>query len=497
MAEQANPSNQPSRNQADTRLSDPTPDGVRRFIAENGIRWIDVRFTDVPGTEQHLSVPAAAFDEDAMTEGLAFDGSSISGFTSVEKSDMLLLPDLTTAYIDPFVDSTTLNVQFFVHDPRTRQPFSRDPRNVARKAEEFLVSTGVADTCYFGAEAEFYIFDSVRFDSTSNSSFHIVDSEEGWWNTGKLTDPDGTINLGHKVRQKRGYFPTAPYDHLQNLRNTMADNLIDLGFEVERAHHEMGSGGQQEINYRFSTLLHAADDLQTFKYVIKNTAKAHNKSATFMPKPLAGDGGSGMHIHQSLWKDGAPLFYDESGYGGLSDMARHYIGGLLKHAPSVLAFTNPTMNSYHRLVPGFEAPTNLVYSAENRSAAIRIPATGASPKAKRIEFRAPDPSGNPYLAFTAAMMAGLDGVLKRIEPAAPIDKDLYELPPEEAKGIPTTPSTLVESLNALREDHDFLTAGGVFSEDLIESYIAEKMDNEITPALLRPTTLDFELYYDC
>ena len=473
------------------------PQSLTTFIDDQEIRWIDVRFTDVPGTEQHLSVPASSFGAEAMEEGLAFDGSSISGFTSVEKSDMLLLPDLKTAYVDPFVDSRTLNIQFFVHDPRTRQPFSRDPRNVARSAEEYLVSTGVADECYFGAEAEFYIFDSVRFDSASNSSFHVVDSEEGWWSTGAEKDPDGTTNLGHKVRQKRGYFPTAPYDHLQNLRNEIADNLIDLGFEVERAHHEMGSGGQQEINYRFNTLLHAADALQTFKYVVKNTAKANGKSATFMPKPLAGDGGSGMHIHQSLWKDGRPLFYDESGYGGLSEMARHYIGGILAHAPAVLAFTNPTMNSYHRLVPGFEAPTNLVYSAENRSAAIRIPATGTSPKAKRIEFRAPDPSGNPYLAFAAVMMAGLDGVLNRTEPAAPVDKDLYELPAEEAEGIPTTPTSLEQTLDALADDHGFLTAGGVFTEDLIESYIAEKVDNEITPAQLRPTTLEYELYYDC
>lgn len=473
------------------------PQGISRFIDEQGIRWIDVRFTDVPGTEQHLSVPASSFDAEAMKEGLAFDVSSISGFTSVEKSDMLLLPDLDTPYVDPFVDSRTLNIQFFVHDPRTRQPFSRDPRNVARNAEEYLMSTGVADTCYFGAEAEFYIFDSVRFDSASNSSFHVVDSEEGWWSTGAETDPDGTINLGNKVRQKRGYFPTAPYDHLQNLRNTIADNLIDLGFDVERAHHEMGSGGQQEINYRFNTLLHAADALQTFKYVVKNTAKANGKSATFMPKPLADDGGSGMHIHQSLWKDGRPLFHDGSGYGGLSEMARHYIGGILEHAPAVLAFTNPTMNSYHRLVPGFEAPTNLVYSAENRSAAIRIPATGSSPKATRIEFRAPDPSGNPYLAFAAVMMDGLDGVRNRIEPAPPVDKDLYELPPEEAEGIPTVPTSLEQALDALRADHAFLTEGGVFTDDLIESYIAEKVDNEITPARLRPTTLEYELYYDC
>lgn len=474
-----------------------TPDQVMKFVKDNDIKWIDARFTDVPGIEQHLSVPAHEFDESSMTEGLAFDGSSISGYTSVENSDMALLPDIYTAYVDPFRKARTLNIQFFVHEPKTGAEFSRDPRNIARKAEEYLKSTGIADTCNVGAEAEFYVFDSVRYDSTNNSAFHEVDSVEGWWNSGKEFNPDGTRNLGHKVRTKGGYFPTAPYDHLQDLRDEMGENLTKVGFQVERAHHEMGSGGQQEINYRFDSLLHAADDLQTFKYIIKNTAKQNQRSATFMPKPIANDGGSGMHLHMSLWKDGEPLFYDENGYGGLSDMARWYIGGLLKHAAAVLAFTNPTMNSYHRLVPGYEAPVNLVYSQQNRSAAIRIPAGADSPKAKRIEFRAPDPSGNPYLAFTACLMAGLDGIKNRIEPPAPVDKDLYELPPEEMKDIPVVPTSLEGALEALQNDHDFLTEGDVFTPDLIQAHIDYKMEEEIGPSRLRPTTLEFELYYDC
>ena len=474
-----------------------TPEQVVSFIRDNDIKWVDARFTDVPGTEQHLSVPAEEFDEEAIQAGLAFDGSSISGYTSVENSDMTLVPDLETAYVDPFRKSRTLNIQFFVRDPHTGAPFSRDPRNIARKAEEYLISTGIADTCSMGAEAEFYIFDSVRYTTTNNGAFHEVDSIEGWWNSGEEFNPDGTRNLGHKVRTKGGYFPVAPYDHLQDLRDEIGETLTKVGFTVERAHHEMGSGGQQEVNYRFNSLLHAADDLQTFKYVVKNTATKNGKSATFMPKPIANDGGSGMHVHQSLWKDGKPLFYDENGYGGLSEMARHYVGGILKHAGAVLAFTNPTMNSYHRLVPGFEAPVNLVYSQQNRSAAIRIPAIGSSPAAKRIEFRAPDPSGNPYLAFTAQLMAGLDGIRNRIEPPAPVDKDLYELPPEELTDIATVPASLDQALAALEQDHEFLLEGDVFTQDLIEEHINYKFEKEINPSRLRPTTQEFELYYDC
>jgi len=474
-----------------------TTEDVIKYIKDEGIEFLDVRFTDVPGQEQHFSIPASEFTEDVAEEGLAFDGSSIVGFTSIDESDMNLLPDVTTAMVDPFRKAKTLNMKFFVHDPFTREPFSRDPRNVARKAEEYLAATGIADTCFFGAEAEFYLFDSISYSTDVNAAFYEIGSDRGWWSRGDATNLDGSPNLGYKTRLKRGYFPTAPYDAVVDLRDDMTLNLINSGFQIERFHHEVGTGGQQEINYRFNTMLHAADDLQTFKYIIKNTAVQHGKTVTFMPKPIAGDNGSGMHAHQSLWKDGTPLFHDESGYAGLSDMARYYIGGILHHAGAVMAFTNPTLNSYHRLVPGYEAPINLVYSQRNRSAAVRIPITGSNPKAKRIEFRAPDPSGNPYLGFAAMMLAGLDGIKNRIEPHAPVDKDLYELPPEEAASIPQAPTSLEASLAALEEDHDFLTDGDVFTEDLIETYIKLKHDNEIDPVRLRPTPQEFEMYYDC
>ncbi|WP_311143196.1 type I glutamate--ammonia ligase, partial [Corynebacterium durum] len=462
-----------------------TTEDVIKYIKDEGIEFLDVRFTDVPGQEQHFSIPASEFTEDVAEEGLAFDGSSIVGFTSIDESDMNLLPDVTTAMVDPFRKAKTLNMKFFVHDPFTREPFSRDPRNVARKAEEYLAATGIADTCFFGAEAEFYLFDSISYSTDVNAAFYEIGSDRGWWSRGDATNLDGSPNLGYKTRLKGGYFPTAPYDAVVDLRDDMTLNLINSGFQIERFHHEVGTGGQQEINYRFNTMLHAADDLQTFKYIIKNTAVQHGKTVTFMPKPIAGDNGSGMHAHQSLWKDGTPLFHDESGYAGLSDMARYYIGGILHHAGAVMAFTNPTLNSYHRLVPGYEAPINLVYSQRNRSAAVRIPITGSNPKAKRIEFRAPDPSGNPYLGFAAMMLAGLDGIKNRIEPHAPVDKDLYELPPEEAASIPQAPTSLEASLAALEEDHDFLTDGDVFTEDLIETYIKLKHDNEIDPVRLR------------
>ena len=470
---------------------------VKKFITDKEVEFVDVRFTDVPGIEHHFSIPASMFDEDAIEEGLAFDGSSIRGFTTIEESDMILMPDLATAKLDQFRGSKTLNVKFFVNDPFTHEPFSRDPRNVAKKAEEYLKSTGIADTCSIGAEAEFYLFDSIRYEVEGHSAFYEIDAEEGWWNRGNEVEADGSPNLGYKNRWKGGYFPVPPHDKTVEVRDAMVRNLAAAGFDIERFHREVGNGGQQEINYRFNTLLHAADDLQDFKYIVKNTATLYDKVVTFMPKPLAGDNGSGMHAHQSLWKDGEPLFYDESGYGGLSDIARWYIGGLLEHAGAVLAFTNPTLNSYHRLVPGFEAPINLVYSQRNRSAAIRIPITGANPKAKRIEFRAPDPSGNPYLGFAAMLMAGIDGIKNRIEPHAPVDKDLYELPPEEAKDIPQAPTSLEAALQALEADHDFLTEGDVFTEDLIETYIKLKYDNEITPVRLRPTPQEFEMYFDC
>lgn len=474
-----------------------SPQEVVDYIKAEEVELVDIRFTDLPGMEQHFTIDAADFTVDAMEEGLAFDGSSIRGFATIDESDMSLLPDLSRARIDPFRKVKTLNVEFFVHNPRTREPYSRDPRNIARKAEEYLVSTGIADTCYFGAEAEFYVFNSIRYATEMNTSFYEIDSEEGWWNRGKELDVDGTPNRGYKTRIKGGYFPVAPYDHYQDLRDEMCHYLRASGFTLERAHHEVGNGGQMEINYRFNTLLHAADDVQLFKYIIKNTAWMNGLTATFMPKPLYGDNGSGMHAHMSLWKDGAPLFYDENGYGGLSDLARYFIGGILEHAAAVLAFTNPTINSYKRLVKGYEAPVNLAYSQGNRSACVRIPLTGNNPKAKRIEFRCPDPSSNPYLAFSAMLMAGLDGIKNRIEPMAPIDKDLYELPPEEAKNIPQTPATLDEALDALEKDHEFLTEGDVFTEDLISTWINYKRDVELNAARLRPTPVEFELYYDC
>lgn len=466
-------------------------------IKKEGVEYVDIRFCDLPGVMQHFSIPATAFDESVFEEGLAFDGSSVRGFQSINESDMMLLPDPATAQIDPFRKAKTMNVSFFVHDPFTREAYSRDPRNVARKAEDYLASTGIADTCFFGAEAEFYIFDGVSYGSEMNGTYYEVESESGWWNAGSPVDPDGSPNLGYKVRPKGGYFPVAPYDHYVDLRDEMSTNLTNAGFELERGHHEVGTGGQAEINYKFNTLLHAADDVLLFKYIIKNTAWANGKSVTFMPKPLFGDNGSGMHAHQSLWKDGKPLFHDEAGYAGLSDLARYYIGGILHHAPSLLAFTNPTVNSYKRLVPGYEAPINLVYSQRNRSACVRIPITGNNPKAKRLEFRCPDSSGNPYLAFAAMMMAGLDGIKNKIEPHEPVDKDLYELPPEEAKNIPQAPTSLSAVIDKLEEDHEYLTAGGVFTEDLIETWIALKRENEIEPVQISPHPYEFALYYDC
>src|SRR5580692_6936412 len=406
-------------------------DEVLAFIKAEGVQFIDVRFCDLPGTVQHFTVPTVSFVEDVFTEGLMFDGSSIRGFQQIHESDMLLLPDPSTTVLDPFRTHKTLNLTFFVHDPLTGEPYSRDPRNIARKAEDYLRGSGVADTVFFGPEAEFYIFDSARYLTSSNEGFYHIDSIEGAWNTGR-DEPGG--NLGAKPGYKGGYFPVPPMDHYTDLRSEMVRKLIDVGITVEMQHHEVGTAGQAEIDIKFDTLLKMPD-----KYVVKSVARAAGKTVTFMPKPLFGDNGSGMHCHQSLWKDGAPLFYDEVGYAGLSGLGRYYVGGLLKHAPSLLAFTNPTVNSYHRLVPGFEAPVNLVYSQRNRSACVRIPITGPSPKAKRLEFRVPDPSANPYLAFAAMLLAGLDGIKNKIEPPEPVDKDLYELPPDEARSIPQVP----------------------------------------------------------
>ncbi|MDJ0313216.1 type I glutamate--ammonia ligase [Arthrobacter sp. H35-D1] len=467
---------------------------VLQFIKDEDVKFVDIRFTDLPGVQQHFNVPAKTVDLDFFVEGQLFDGSSIRGFQGIAESDMQLIPDPKTAFVDTFRKEKTLALNFSIVNPRTGDPYHRDPRGVAEKAEAYLASTGIADTAFFGAEAEFFVFDNVQYESSAKGSFYKIDSEEAYWNTGRKEEGG---NLGYKTPEKGGYFPVAPIDHQADLRDAMCIELDKAGLAVERSHHEVGAAGQAEINYTFNTLVHSADDLQKFKYVIKNTAWAWGKSVTFMPKPVFGDNGSGMHCHQSLWSNGDPLFYDEKGYAGLSDMARWYIGGLLKHADAVLAFTNPTVNSYRRLVKGFEAPVNMVYSQGNRSAGIRIPITGSNPKAKRLEFRAPDASSNPYLAFSAQLMAGLDGIRNRIEPPAPIDKDLYELPPEEAKDIPKAPESLEEALIALENDNEFLQAGGVFTQDLIDTWIDYKREYEIKPLQLRPNPYEFELYYSC
>ena len=470
-----------------------TADEVLSYIRDEGVQFVDVRFCDLPGVMQHFTVPAASVDEEFFVEGQMFDGSSIRGFQAIHESDMQLIPDPTSAFVDPFRAAKTLAMNFSIVDPFTKERYSRDPRNVAAKAEAYLRESGIADTVYFGAEAEFYVFDDVRFETKPNAGYYYIDSIEAAWNTGRVEDGG---NRGYKTRYKGGYFPVPPVDHYADLRDNMVLAMNNAGLQVERAHHEVGAAGQAEINYKFDTLLHAGDSLMLFKYLVKNVAWQAGKTATFMPKPIFGDNGSGMHCHQSLWKDGSPLFYDELGYAGLSDTARWYIGGLLKHAPSLLAFTNPTVNSYHRLVPGFEAPVNLVYSQRNRSAAVRIPVTGTSPKAKRLEFRVPDPSCNPYLAFSAQMMAGLDGIRTKTEPPTPIDKDLYELPPDEHENIPTVPGSLPAVLEALEADHQYLLEGGVFTPDLIDTWVEYKRTQEIDPIRLRPHPHEFELYYD-
>ena len=462
-------------------------------IEREGVEFIDVRFCDLPGAMQHFTIPVDAFKEDALADGLMFDGSSIRGFTAIHESDMKLVPDVTTAYLDPFRKERTLIINFSIVDPFTDERFSRDPRSIAAKAEDHLRSTGIADTCYVGAEAEFYLLDSVEYETTPASTRYAIDSNEAAWNTGRSEEGG---NKGYKTPFKGGYFPVPPSDQMTDIRDAMVRTCLEAGLEIERAHHEVGTGGQQEINYRFASLLAAGDDMMKFKYIVKNEAWRAGKTATFMPKPIFGDNGSGMHCHHSLWKDGKPLFFDERGYGQLSDYARWYIGGILEHAPSLLAFTNPSVNSFRRLVPGFEAPVNLVYSARNRSACIRIPVTGTSPKAKRIEYRVPDPSSNPYLCFSAVLMAGIDGIRNRIEPREPIDKDLYELAPEEYDDIAKLPYSLDQALDALEADHDYLTEGDVFTPDLIDTWIEYKRDNEIVPMRMRPHPYEFELYYD-
>jgi glutamine synthetase len=466
---------------------------IIKQVRDGGYEIVDLRFVDLPGTVQHFSLPAQALSESTFEDGLYFDGSSVRGFQEIQESDMLLLPDPTTAMDDPFRQHKTLAMTCFVHDPLTGEAYSRDPRNIARKAEAYLKSTGVADTAYFGPEAEFYIFDSIRFDQNQHSSYHFIDSVEAAWNSGR--EEEGG-NKGYKPRYKEGYFPVPPMDHYQDLRSEMVLGLIAAGIESEVHHHEVGTAGQAEIDIKFDTLLKVADKVLNYKYIVKNVAWRAGKTVTFMPKPIFMDNGSGMHTHQSLWQDGEPLFFDETGFAGLSDMARWYIGGILEHAPAILAWAAPTTNSYRRLVPGYEAPVNLVYSNRNRSAAVRIPMSGSSPKAKRIEFRCPDPSANPYLAFSAMLMAGLDGVRNKVEPPDPVDKNIYDLPPEELADLPSVPASLDEALSALEADQDFLLEGSVFTPDLIETWISYKREREVDAIRLRPHPWEFNLYYD-
>ena len=468
-------------------------DDLLAYVKDEGVEFIDIRFCDLPGIMQHFTVPVGTFGPEYFEDGVNFDGSSIRGFQKIHESDMALFPDPATAYLDPFRTAKTLCINFFVHDPLTKEPYSRDPRNIARKAESYLASTGIGDTAYFAPEAEFYMFDDIRFETKQQTGYYAIDSVAGAWNTGRIEDGG---NRGYKVRYKGGYFPVPPVDHFADLRDAIVKNLEASGLSVERAHHEVGTAGQAEINYRFDTMLKAGDDLQKYKYIVKNTAWAAGKTATFMPKPIVGDNGSGMHVHQSLWKGEKNVFYDSNGYALLSQTAKYYIGGLLKHAPALLAFAAPTTNSYRRLVPGYEAPVNLAYSQRNRSAACRIPVYSTSPKAKRIEFRCPDPSANPYLCFPALLLAGLDGIQNRIDPGDPLDKDLYELEPSEAAKIKSTPGSLGEVLDALEEDYEFLLQGDVFTKDLIETWIRYKRERELAPVNLRPVPYEFFLYYD-
>ncbi len=466
---------------------------VLSLVESEEYEFVDLRFCDLPGQVQHFTVPVHQLTEDSFQDGFGFDGSSIRGFQDIQESDMLLIPDPTTAVDDVFRSRKTLILYCFVNDPITNAPYEKDPRYVAKKAEDYLVSTGIADTSYWGPEAEFYIFDDVRFGQNQNSGYYFLDSIEGAWNSGEFEEGG---NLGYKPRYKEGYFPVPPTDHFQDLRSEMTHNLEAAGITIEVQHHEVGTSGQAEIDMRYDTLLRTADNVTLYKYIVKSTAWEAGRSVTFMPKPIFEDNGSGMHTHQSLWKDGETLMYDESGYAGLSDLARWYIGGLLKHAPAILAFAAPTTNSYHRLVPGYEAPVNLVYSSRNRSAAVRIPQYSQAPAAKRLEFRCPDPSCNPYLSFAAMLMAGLDGVQNQIEPHDPVDKDIYDLPPAELAGLPSVPGSLPEALAALEADNEFLLQGGVFTEGLIESWIEYKRVHEVDPVRLRPHPYEFHLYYD-
>ncbi len=466
---------------------------VLSWIERDNIELIDLKFIDMPGIWQHLTLHRSQIDESSFTDGVAFDGSSIRGWKSINESDMTMVLDPTTAWIDPFMEIPTLSVICSIKEPRTGQPYNRCPRVIAQKAVDYLKSTGLGDTAFFGPEAEFFIFEDVRFEQAENRGFYYLDSIEGRWNSGK-EEPGG--NKAYKPGYKQGYFPVAPTDTSQDLRSEMLLVMAKCGVPIEKHHHEVATGGQCELGFQFGTLVEAADNLMIYKYVIKNVGKKHDKTITFMPKPLFNDNGSGMHTHQSIWKDGQPLFWGD-GYANLSKMALHYIGGLLKHAPALLALTNPSTNSYKRLVPGYEAPVNLAYSQGNRSASIRIPLSGPNPKAKRLEFRCPDATCNPYLAFAAMLCAGIDGIKNEIDPGESLDVDIYDLSPEELSKIPSTPGSLEGALEALEKDHEFLTTGGVFTEDLIQTWIEYKLDNEVNPMRLRPHPHEFALYYDC
>ena len=467
------------------------PADVLKLAKDNDVKIVDLRFMDLPGLWQHFSVPVHELTESSFEDGFGFDGSSIRGFQAINESDMLVVPDPETAFIDPFTEIPTLSFICNVMEPLTKQRYGRDPRGIAQRAENYLKYTKIADTAYFGAEAEFFVFDDVRFDQTANTAYYHVDSVEGQWNSGKDERP----NLAYKPRHKEGYFPVPPHDHFQDLRSEMVLNLERCGMSVEAHHHEVASGGQMEIDVRFNSLTRSADNVVIFKYVVKNTAARHGRTATFMPKPLFGDNGSGMHCHQSLWKGGRNLFAGD-GYGGFSEIGLHYIGGLLKHSPALAAIIAPTTNSYKRLTPGFEAPVNLAYSRRNRSAAIRIPMLSTSEKAIRLEYRPPDPSCNAYLAFAAMMMAGLDGIENKIDPGKPLDKDIYGLAPQELKDIPSLPASLEDALQHLERDHEFLLKGDVFSEDNIRLWIDYKRAREVNPMRLRPHPYEFALYFD-
>jgi glutamine synthetase len=469
-----------------------TVQDVLDTIRERQVQVVDLRFMDLPGQWQHFTIPADGLTEESFTDGFGIDASSVRGWRAIESSDMLVRPDARSAVVDPLSETPTLILNCTVADPITKQNYDRDPRYVAIKAEQYLDTSGIGDAACFGPEAEFFVFDDVRFDTTVNASYYHLDSDEGSWNTGRAERP----NLGHKVRTKGGYFPVPPVDSMQELRNRMMLVMRECGLAVECHHHEVATAGQAEIDLRYDSLLRIADNLQLYKYIVKNVARQYGRTATFMPKPLFGDNGSGMHVHFSLWKGGKPLFAGD-GYAGLSDAALHAIGGILQHAKALVAITSPTTNSYRRLVAGYEAPVNLAYSCRNRSAALRIPMISAAPEARRLEFRCPDPSCNPYLAFAAILMAALDGIKTQADPGKPLDRNIYDLPPQELARVPRTPGSLAEALDELEADHEFLLQGNVFTQDVIDTWIQWKRRNEVEPVHLRPHPFEFALYYDC